>query len=252
LISITISNTLLNTERPNVLRFLPPGPLFSFQRSGNSNGNGYHGNAQDADTSLNHIGSEGLPAQRVLASKTASTVVTVNYRLGTGDLVNKSGLISKPGQNSGKHGEEPAGPSERKFPPFYKYPTPVHDTLAGFDWISQNLQPVQLGILGSHIGGSLALMLALTESKSLHAVTALEPVCDWVEFDEYCTIAPDENEDSSPRRVKWQQSMGPPDLVPLLQARERFFQTLERYFDAFASPILFLRSAGSYAPRKFP
>lgn len=141
-------------------------------------------------------------------------------------------------------------------PPFYKYPTPVHDTLAGFDWILQNLQPAKLNVLGAHIGGSLALMLALTESKSLHAVAALEPVCDWVELDEYCTILPDnENEADlarSPRRSGGRRSTAPPDLVPLLHARKSFFQTPERYFDGFASPILFLRSAGSYVPRKFP
>lgn len=250
LISITRPNTL-NADRPNVLLFLPPGPLFSSHRSGNSNGDGYAGNAEDAATSLSHIGGEDLPAQHVLASKTSSTVVTVNYQLGAGDSASKAGLISNRNQNSGTHGGQPAGASEGKIP-FYKYPTPVHDTLAGFDWILQSLQPAQLSILGSHIGGSLALMLALTESESLHAVAALEPVCDWVELDEYCTIASDESESSSPKRGKWQRSVAPPDLVPLLQARERFFQTPERYFDAFASPILFLRSAGSYVPRKFP
>lgn len=44
----------------------------------------------------------------------------------------------------------------------------------------------------------------------------------------------------------------PPDLVPLLEARERFFHSPERYFDAFASPALFLRAAGRNVPFAFP
>ncbi|RMJ26760.1 hypothetical protein PHISP_02360 [Aspergillus sp. HF37] len=242
--SITRPSTELNEDRPNVILFLPPGPLFPSRKPGKVVENGGAENGEDAATSLNHLGREGLPAQHVLASSTYSTVVTVNYRLDTASPID----TPTPEQSHDEHGG--------KTIPFYKYPTPTHDTLAGFDWILQNLQPAQLSVLGTHVGGSLALMLALTESKSLHAVGALEPVCDWVELDEYCTI-PSENGSGpqharSPRKSRDAGSIAPPDLVPLLQARESFFQTPERYFDAFASPILFLRSAGSFVPRMFP
>ena len=45
---------------------------------------------------------------------------------------------------------------------------------------------MRLGILGTHIGGSVTLMLALTEAKSINAEAALsKPVCDWTVVDEY-------------------------------------------------------------------
>lgn len=240
--------------RPNVILYLPPGPLYPPRELGDTDLNG---SAQDGNIDvgkLSNTGPENHPAH-VLATASSSTVVTVNYRLGTGDPADESELELYSEQN-GYQGEEQEVAAKGGSPPFYKYPTPIHDTLAGFDWILQNLQPAQLSVLGMHIGGSLALMLALTESKSLHAVAALEPVCDWVELDEYCTIPPeigDEIDQSlSARKGKGRRSIAPPDLVLLLQARKSFFTSPERYFDSFASPILFLRSSGSYVPRRFP
>jgi alpha/beta hydrolase fold. len=145
----------------------------------------------------------------------------------------------------------------------------VHDTLAGFDWIKTHLRPSQLAVFGTHIGGSLALMLALTEAQSIQAVAAVEPVCDWPGLDEYCTrestitttktIAGVNNDTtasstttSKHKRQPRKKSPAPPDLLPLLQARSKFFSTPERCFDSFASPILFLRSAGRDVPRTFP
>lgn len=151
----------------------------------------------------------------------------------------------------------------------YRYPTPVHDTLAGFDWIQDTFKPAQLGVFGSHIGGSLALMLALTEPQSVHAVAAMEPVCDWPGLDEYCAFesadtqrdhgTSHEQDEVSTNKIphrqnkrKPQRKRSPPDLIPLLAAREQFFSSPERCFDAFASPILFLRLAGRDVPRTFP
>lgn len=151
----------------------------------------------------------------------------------------------------------------------YRYPTPVHDTLAGFDWIQDSLKPAQLGVFGSHIGGSLALMLALTEAQSVQAIAAIEPVCDWPGLDEYCAIesvgtqvdpysshGQDQvSTNQTPNRGtkgRPPQKRSPADLIPLLAAREQFFSSPERCFDAFASPILFLRSAGRDVPGTFP
>ncbi|BDD56642.1 hypothetical protein MPDQ_000078 [Monascus purpureus] len=212
---------------PNVILYLPPGPLFQGPKTSRNNEDG-----NQADGSSLNIGSDdgALTPQQFLASITSSTVVTVNYRLGD--------------------------PKEADTQSFYKYPFPIHDTLAGFDWIQQNLQPAQLGIFGTHIGGSLALMLALTEAQSIRAVAALEPICDWVGLDEYCTVSfigkhGDVQSIQVPRRRK-KRTVAPPDLIPLLEARERFFTRPERYFDAFASPILFLRASGRDVPKTFP
>ena len=236
--------------------YLPPGPLFSpvAAKLGVDGANGSAHNGDYSGGSPNDAGREGLSAQHNLASTTGSTVVTIDYRLGTVERM-KDERKSKPeAEETRNDGQQVEKVTES--PPFYRYPTPVHDTLAGFDWVIQNLDPAQLSVLGKHIGGSLALMLSLTESKYLHAVAALEPVCDWVELDEYCTVSTEgenENNHGSTRRkakaVKW---IAPPDLVPLLKAREEFFHTPERYFDSFASPILLLRSAGTHVPERFP
>ena len=111
-------------------------------------------------------------------------------------------------------------------------------------------------------------MLALTEAQSIRAVAAVDPVCDWPGLDEYCTReststtiktrAGDNNNTtassttSKNKRQPRKKSPAPPDLLPLLQARSKFFSTPERCFDSFASPILFLRSAGRDVPRTFP
>lgn len=185
--------------------------------------------------------------------------MTVNYRLGTAPITSDDSI---PNQDRSLSASKAQGH-------VYRYPTPVHDTLVGFDWIQDTFKPAQLGVFGSHIGGSLALMLALTEAQSVHAVAAMEPVCDWPSLDEYCAIESadvdtvrdtsreqdQESTNKTPNRQtkkRHPRKRSPPDLIPLLAAREQFFSSPERCFDAFASPILFLRSAGRDVPRAFP
>ncbi|KAL1983013.1 hypothetical protein VTN96DRAFT_560 [Rasamsonia emersonii] len=258
--------------RPNVILYLPPGPVFSRQerdvKGGNSDGAGGENDASSTGSADSEEG-EGKQLRRdspqhVLASTTTSTVVTLNYRLGY-----------MPGEQAVA---KQSPPQQQQF---YKYPTPVHDTLAGLDWILQELQPAQLFVFGTHVGGSLALMLALTEARHIQAIAAYEPICDWTELDEYCTIAPEDIEKAlTPSTVKGrgtekkekerQRAMelllaqikrkttrrrrgpAPVDLVPLLDARERFFDTPEKYFDSFASPMIFLRSPGKDVPKTSP
>jgi hypothetical protein len=99
-------------------------------------------------------------------------------------------------------------------------------------------------------------MLALTEAQSVHAVAALEPICDWAGLDEHCLMEeqPAHEGNTASKRTRGAGSRGPSaqDLVPLLEAREKLFASPERYFDAFASPVLFLRSAGKDVPKTFP
>lgn len=259
---------------PNVILYLPAGPLFQEHDMSASQ--------KDINTVLNfdHPGADYIKSlayttspQHVLASTASAVVVTVNYRLGeiptpispSSDIPNSvPKAIEAQGQT--------LGPNEPQLNT-YKYPTPVHDTLAGFDWIQTHLQPSRLAIFGTHIGGSLALMLALTEAQSIQAVAALEPVCDWPGLDEHCTResssstssaepeVPDETSSTTSstttkppkqKRHPRKKTPAPPDLVPLLQARSKFFSTPERCFDSFASPVLFLRSAGQDVPRSFP
>lgn len=216
--------------RRNVIVHLPPGPLFDV--SGN--------------------GSRVSQIPSILASTTHATIVTINYRLGNvlHDSHHALPEVMPTDNPSGDHAYAGTNPGVRH----YQYPIPVHDTLAGFDWVSQNLQPDRLGIIGTHIGGSLALTLALTEAASVKAVAALEPVCDWPGLDAFCTQTAQHGHKSTParRRSSRMARHAPRDLVPLLDARERLFSTPERYFDAFASPVLFLRSAGKDVPPAIP
>lgn len=261
---------------PNVILYLPPGPLFQGLGTTSIHGNGFS-DFQVQSHSKRETGTANSTAtspQHILASATSATVVTINYRLGR-----QSSPAISPEETVSDH-ESASNPSQALSTTgtpadFYKYPYPVHDTLAGFDWIQTHLKPAHLGVFGSHIGGSLALMLALTEAQSVHAVAAVEPVTDWPGLDEYCAIedsagtetatngdnsstqdqAPTTTTTTKPKRPskkKISRTPAPPDLVPLLEARELFFSSPERCFDAFASPILFLRSAGRDIPRTFP
>ncbi|CAI7644169.1 unnamed protein product [Penicillium glandicola] len=255
----------LSPESPNVILYLPPGPLLQ--------GNGTSASQEHESFQVDHqrtgdtntLASAALSPQHVLASTASALVVTVNYRLGeiqphNSPYSTKSAtsqeLIEAPDQTLGSSNPQLT----------YKYPTPVHDTLAGFDWIKTHLRPSQLAIIGTHVGGSLALMLSLTEAQSIQAVAAIDPICDWPGLDEYCTrentiptseTGADNNPTPLPtiskqKRQPRKKTPAPPDLVPLLQARSKFFSTPERCFDSFASPILFLRSAGRDVPRTFP
>lgn len=237
-------------QGPNVLLYLPPAPIFQSHDGAYSefpiSQNTTAKLSEATDDPLSLVGS----MQQALATMASAIVVTINYRLGkAGDSI--------PATESSEDDEKliENEPLVSTQPEFYQFPVPVHDTLAGFDWIQTNLKPTKLGVFGSQIGGSLALMLALTEARSVHAVAAVSPVCDWPGLDDYCTTEEAlEEKTSSTRRKRNPKTKGPSpsDLVPLLQAREELFASPERSFDSFASPILLLRSAGRDVPKTFP
>ncbi|OQE81411.1 hypothetical protein PENNAL_c0041G02043 [Penicillium nalgiovense] len=261
--ALSRSHQGLSPEGPNVILYLPPGPLLQ--------GNGTIASQKHENIEVDHqrtgdtntLASATCSPEHILASTASALVVTVNYRLGEipthiSPSSDKSSIsqepIEAPDQTLGSNNSQLTS---------YKYPTPVHDTLAGFDWIQTHLRPSQLAIFGTHVGGSLALMLALTEAQSIRAVAAIDPICDWPGLDEYCTrqnIAPKTAADdntiiptkASKNKRQPRKKEAPSDLLPLLQARSKFFSTPERCFDSFASPILFLRSAGRDVPRTFP
>ncbi|KAJ5380830.1 uncharacterized protein N7496_003258 [Penicillium cataractarum] len=265
--SPTQSNS--RSQGPNVILYLPPGPLFQGHADrAREDVKSHDSTLKNREWVIDPGPATGLIPQQTLASTTSATVVTVNYRLGA---VSPPTSNEETIQNSGQtpplpSSSSPSHSTSQSQSIFYKYPTPIHDTLAAFDWIQTHLQPAQLGIFGSHIGGSLALMLALTEAQSVKAVASIMPVCDWPGLDEYCTTeqlsasasgdTTDQASQGKPTKraskKKTPCATAPADLVPLLAAREALFASPERCFDAFASPILFLRSAGRDVPRSFP
>lgn len=189
-----------------------------------------------------------------LSAASNATVVRVNYRLGKG----------------------------------LRYPTPIHDVLAGFDWVKENLSSAKpstthrgrsigsrsrYGVCGQLVGGSLATMLALTESRlgesRIAAAAVSNPIVDWV-FPEKAeeTEATSMNDSiersydsmkSLPTRSRkakkistsWEthKDAEPLSSETLLSARRLLFRKPANYFDSFASPILFFRSPGADVPR---
>jgi pimeloyl-ACP methyl ester carboxylesterase len=135
----------------------------------------------------------------------------------------------------------------------HTFPIPVFDTLKALDYITSTKsrhnagQTPRLSLYGSHIGGLLATTLALTEPTRIHALAVSEPVVDWVSLDE----VEEESKTKRPnpkRKPKSAQPATPPDPSRLLSIRSKLFRTPETYFDAFASPILFLRAPGRDCP----
>ncbi|TKA67736.1 hypothetical protein B0A49_05103 [Cryomyces minteri] len=177
-----------------------------------------------------------------------TTVVRLNYRLGDGHF----------------------------------YPTPIHDVLTGYDWIVKHLVPsaalrptrygqrrsvpdaVRLGVCGELVGGSLATMLAVTECRMgetrIGAAAVNNPIVDWIFPKPIANRAASggSNESSNSKRTKskdpqptsWQTHAASPSLsaTDFLRARSAAFKQPAAYFDPFASPLLFFRTAGAEVP----
>jgi acetyl esterase/lipase len=192
-----------------------------------------------------------------LSAASNATVVRVNYRLGNG----------------------------------VQYPTPIHDVLAAYDWVKQNLptdsvsknrhgRPTKatsrFGVCGQLHGGSLATMLALTESRMgesrIVAAAVNNPIVDWVFPDAEAEAVELENDESGDlidefsikqpsalktilkgkkkKKTSWELYKDN-SIIPVKSlniARSRLFPKPASYFDPFASPILFFRSPGVDVP----
>lgn len=167
----------------------------------------------------------------------------------------------------------------------YRWPVPLHDVLSAFDWLIENAhsQPSpttqfqRLGVCGQLFGGGLAATLSLTECGArlphlfparIAAAALNNPIVDWVEPDreavEHPSTSPrakDEQLDNPPvlkhkkssRRKKlssWEEFKDSALLSEsaLLRYRNTVFGKPDRYFDSFASPIHFFRTAGIDVP----
>jgi len=155
------------------------------------------------------------------------------------------------------------------------FPTPIHDVCEGLDFLTSSSSPFNYGddlkpkisLLGAHMGGGLAAMLALTQPNDLHAVTLVEPMVDWVGLDELIEQLQESPEGSlesdlsafkraSPKKRRVLQFIGINDksvfaaAEQLVNLRARLFKTPSAYFDPFASPLLFLRAPGRDTPQE--
>ena len=152
------------------------------------------------------------------------------------------------------------------------YPCPIHDVLAGYDWVKQNLLPktpeqdVQqeevparpgLGVCGQLLGGSLATMLGLTECHNgrtgISALAVNNPTVDWTQLgpppDNAAGARVEAVESGldllSAEMTKVSISIFREDAIDIhaiLQLRSSLFPKAELYYDPFASPLLFFRT----------
>lgn len=154
------------------------------------------------------------------------------------------------------------------------WPTPIHDTLAAFDFLTRTLTPPpstgtyedfrpqrrDVYVYGSYLGASLAASLSLTESHAhkpmaVRGLLALNGIYNWT------TFLPDHSVNTT--RLKMQRDLGldlsvleqrdhsGQDLGMLKALLPRLFRQPDNLFDPFASPVLFFHSPGMMVPPSF-
>lgn len=167
----------------------------------------------------------------------------------------------------------------------HKYPICIHDVLRGYDWVIEHLLPARafqrpgrsawhptpIAACGELVGGGLATMLALTESRltgpRVTAAAINEPLVDWVFPEEHHKENKDDaidfDGDFGVKPVTRESKRKQRKIIPsfhtfarngvlnadtLLGARSSYFHQPADYFDPFASSTLFFRTAGAKVP----
>ncbi|WQF83952.1 Putative alpha/Beta hydrolase [Colletotrichum destructivum] len=139
-----------------------------------------------------------------------------------------------------------------------QWPTPLHDTLAGYTWLLENLRPPDTArrdvyVYSSHAGASIATSLALTESHH-HEPMAVRGLVAWNGIYNWSMFLPDHkvNKPSSARSKKLPPPPEEGSALHGLQTRiPELFRAPVDLLDPFASPSLFFQTAGMTAPSSF-
>ncbi|OIW25215.1 hypothetical protein CONLIGDRAFT_85386 [Coniochaeta ligniaria NRRL 30616] len=155
------------------------------------------------------------------------------------------------------NGHGPVGNDESSSS-LFQWPTPIHDTLFGYSWILANLCPPgdekrDIYVYGSYLGASLATSLALTESHqdqrmAVRGLLTYNGIYNWTMFlpdhpiHQRKSLA-DAFDDSSYAEGSFHHYLR--SNLPVL------FPSPSALFDPFASPSLFFRDAGLWAPEDF-
>ena len=143
-----------------------------------------------------------------------------------------------------------------------QFPLPIHDVLAGYDWIQNHMLPKRaitragrsehvgkVAVCGELIGGGLATALALTECRvgqpGIMAAAVNNPLVDWASVKE-STSKTGKLYSKAPAKEADEIKLG---VREILNLRKTVFKKPDQYFDPFASPILFFRSAGVEVPQ---
>ncbi|OCT50485.1 hypothetical protein CLCR_07095 [Cladophialophora carrionii] len=157
------------------------------------------------------------------------------------------------------------------------FPTPIHEVATAFDYLTSSTSTFNVShdeapkicLLGRHIGGALATMLALTEPNAIHALAVAEPMVDWVGIDEVLEKVrqpalqslPSSPTTQAPKHAQKRARTSKSAILhdadaqcvvaaaeELVKLRSKLFNTPSAYFDPFASPLLFLRAPGRDTP----
>lgn len=161
-------------------------------------------------------------------------------------------------------------PAQRRL----RWPSPIHDALAGYDHLVRTFSPPPSGanghshhqrrdiyVVGSHLGGGLAAALALTESHAnepvaVRGLLSLNGVYNWT------TFLPDHPINAS-RAALHDEALASgltsstlteddgQDLGAMRVILRKLFAQPADLFDPFASPVLFFHSAGIMVPPDF-
>ncbi|OHE94253.1 hypothetical protein CORC01_10413 [Colletotrichum orchidophilum] len=139
------------------------------------------------------------------------------------------------------------------------WPTPLHDVLTGYNWITDNLLPLgttsrrDIYVYSSHAGASIAASLALTESHH-HERMAVRGLVAWNGIYNWSMFLPDHkvNKPSTPRSKKLPPRPEDGSALHALQMRmPDLFRAPVDLLDPFASPSFFFQTAGMNAPSSF-
>ncbi|KAK1984148.1 hypothetical protein LZ30DRAFT_586826 [Colletotrichum cereale] len=150
------------------------------------------------------------------------------------------------------------GDQEYNFTTPLQWPTPLHDTLAGYTWITDNLRPLcgarrDLYVYSSHAGASIAASLALTESHH-HERMAVRGLIAWNGIYNWSMFLPDHkvNKPATARSKKLPPRPEEGSPLHMLQTKmPELFRAPVDLLDPFASPSLFFQTAGMMAPSTF-
>lgn len=122
-------------------------------------------------------------------------------------------------------------------------------------------KPSKIGVCGELAGGSLATMLALTECfytptelepQGISALAVGNPILDWT------ALTPSDVKRDAPQEGLFRKLSAFPTGADnealstdgLCNIREAFFSKAEKYFDPFASPLLFFRTPSTEMPNE--
>ncbi|KAF4776735.1 hypothetical protein HER10_EVM0008420 [Colletotrichum scovillei] len=139
------------------------------------------------------------------------------------------------------------------------WPTPLHDVLAGYTWITENLLPSgtnsrrDIYVYSSHAGASIATSLALTESHH-HARMAVRGLIAWNGIYNWSMFLPDHkiNRPATARSKKLPPRPEEGSTLHMLQMKMiDLFRAPVDLFDPFVSPSLLFQTPGMNAPSSF-